>query len=355
MKRQINFPEIGQYINAVYSVKRRYEFTGLDDNGDGIYDESLPKPTIRFNFTVKLHGTNLGVCMNSLSGMWVQSKENIISIENDNAGSALFCERNKPALERLFNQIKYRNSIDLSANTITIYAEWVGKGIQKGVAINNLDKSMFIIGVKITPHLKDDTDKSTAYWVDSCNLRDPDNRIYNVKDYKTYSLDIDFNNPAASQPRIDEIVNEVETECPVGKAFGYSGIGEGVVGIGEFEGHIYRFKAKGDKHAGKAKDRLKSTPINTERQEKILETVDKITPTWRLDQMLTKACGVLNGGIIERKYMGEFIKLVINDIIKEEMETIKESGLELKELNKSISKVAVAYFLREEKERLKLA
>jgi hypothetical protein len=354
MKKQISFPDIGQYINTVYAVKRYSEFTGLDENGDPTYDESLPKPTIRFDFTVKLHGTNLGVCMNDLVGMWVQSKESIISIGNDNAGSALFCERNKSALEVLFNQIKSRNSLDLSTNTITIYAEWVGKGIQKGVAINNLDKSMFIIGVKITPHPKDGVD-SVAYWVDSSNLRAPGNRIYNINDYKTYTLDIDFNDPASSQQLIDQIVKEVETECPVGKAFGFSGIGEGIVGIGHLNGQIYRFKAKGDKHAGKPKDKPVASPIDIDRNNKISEVVDKITPTWRLDQMLTKACHLLNGGAIHRRHIGEYIKLVINDIIKEELETIKDSGFELKELNKKISAVALEYFLREEKESLNLA
>jgi hypothetical protein len=78
-KRLIKFPSIEQFRTVVSNVNRHFNFVGLDENGEAIYDPTLPKPTITFKGTVKIHGTNAGVSFNALSGMWAQSRENIIT------------------------------------------------------------------------------------------------------------------------------------------------------------------------------------------------------------------------------------------------------------------------------------
>jgi hypothetical protein len=80
MKKMIKYPSIEQFRNIVSNVNRHFNFVGLDENGDAIYDPTLPKPVITFKGTVKLHGTNGCVSHNALSGMWAQSRENIITI-----------------------------------------------------------------------------------------------------------------------------------------------------------------------------------------------------------------------------------------------------------------------------------
>ena len=221
MKKHISFPSIDQFKTVVSNINRKHNFVGLDANGDAIYDPTKPKPKLKFKGTVKLHGTNFGVCYNEVSGLWAQSRENIITSQNDNAGSAFFVESNKEAFLELFNQVKEKLNLDLTTNTISIYGEWAGKGIQKSVAISNLDKSMFIFGVKITPHPKDEDDKTPAYWVDSSYLRNHEHKIYNIEDYETYEIEIDFNYPQLAQNKIIEMTIAVEDECPVGKAFGH--------------------------------------------------------------------------------------------------------------------------------------
>jgi hypothetical protein len=90
MKKMIKFPSIEQFRSVVATVLRQFNFVGLDENGDAIYDTTKPKPTLTFKGTVKLHGTNAAVCWNASSGMWAQSRENIITPEKDNAGFAFF-------------------------------------------------------------------------------------------------------------------------------------------------------------------------------------------------------------------------------------------------------------------------
>jgi hypothetical protein len=78
-KKHISFPSIEKFSNIVTNINRENNFVGLDENGEAIYDPSKPKPILKFKGTVKLHGTNAGVCYNKHGGLWVQSRENIIT------------------------------------------------------------------------------------------------------------------------------------------------------------------------------------------------------------------------------------------------------------------------------------
>ena len=354
MKKHISFPSIVQFNTFVSNINRRHNFVGLDDNDKAIYDPTKPKPILKFKGTVKLHGTNFGVCYNDIAGLWCQSRENIITPQSDNAGSALFVETNIEAFMDLFNQVKNKLNLDLTQNTISIYGEWAGKGIQKSVAISNLDKSMFIFGVKITPHPKDEDDKTPAYWVDSSYLRNHEHKIYNIEDYDTFDIEIDFNYPQLSQNKIIDMTIAVEDECPVGKAFGHIGIGEGIVfSYMDVNGEMYRFKSKGEKHS-KASKVSTLKPVDDAKINSIIETVNKVTPDWRMEQMLDKTFNLMNGGKIDIKKIGEYIKNVIADIMKEELETISEAGLEPKDINYKISERCRNYFYHKQNEEVGL-
>ena len=211
----IKFPSIEQFRTVVANVNRRYNFTGLDENGEAIYNPSLPKPVLTFKGTVKLHGTNAAVSFNAPSGMWAQSRENIITPEKDNAGFAWFAHSHDVEFMRLFHDVAVNNDIDMHKNTITIYGEWAGGNIQKGVGICNLPKSFFIFGVKITPHTETEEElrEKPAYWVDYSYLKNNDVRIYNIDDYPTYLIDIDFNMPQLVQNQLSELTIAVEDEC----------------------------------------------------------------------------------------------------------------------------------------------
>lgn len=349
MKKMIKFPSIEQFRTVVSNVNRHFNFVGLDENGEAIYDPTLPKPVITFKGTVKLHGTNAGVSFNTKSGLWAQSRENIITPEKDNAGFAFFVHSNVKIFENLFYQIIMQNSLDMSNKTITIYGEWCGGNIQKGVGISNLPKSFFIFGVKITTHTETEEElkANPAYWVPSDYLSSPEDKIYNIEHYPTYSMDIDFNMPQLVQNELSDLTIKVEEECPVAKAFGFSGIGEGIVWTAEFKGNVYRFKVKGELHAGKSKVKTLNK-VDDEKVRKTLELAEKVTPTWRLAQMLETSCDFMNGGTLDRSKLGEFIKLVMADIIKEDMDLLVEAGLEPKDIGKYVSDIARRYFFDQE-------
>jgi len=107
-------------------------------------------PILEFQGTVKIHGTNASVV---LPENYAQSRNNIITVENDNAGFARFHNEKSLVFLDFYSQI----NTDLP---IVIYGEWAGKGIQRGVGISEIERSFFIFGVKVLAEV--DTEKMNS-------------------------------------------------------------------------------------------------------------------------------------------------------------------------------------------------
>lgn len=349
-KKHISFPSIEKFSTVVANVNRRHNFVGLDENGEAIYDPSKPKPIIKFKGSVKLHGTNAGVCYTQNEGVWYQSRENIITPQSDNAGFAFFAESKKSVFDELFAQVIDKANVDATLNTISIYGEWCGGNIQKGVGITNLPKSFFIFGVKITPHNVENLEKApSAYWVDHSYLRSPENLIYNINDYETFEIDIDFNTPQLVQNQIIDWTIAVENECPVAKAFGFPNtIGEGIVfSYTTEDGERLSFKSKGTKHSNSKVRTLKE--VDDEKINKCINVANSVCTSWRLEQIFNQTFNTLNGGQADIKKIGEFLKAVMFDVIKEESDVIADAGLEPKDIGKYVSEIAKTYFFEQDK------
>ncbi len=336
-RKMITFPEIGQFRQIIKLVHDNTRYSGRDENGDAIFDASKVLPTLTFTGTVKLHGTNAGVTLTKEGDMYPQSRENVISIEKDNAGFAFFVESNKEVFKELFNTLDIRD-----ADYITIFGEWSGGNIQKGVAINGLPKMFVIFAVKLS--YNDNEEKSNYFLTDeeTKHLKNSDSRIYNILDYENYSIDIDFENPHLAQNKLVELTLAVEKECPVGKAFGNIGIGEGIVWKCETSRGTIRFKVKGEEHSSSKVKKLAS--VDTEKINSIKEFAEYSVTESRLNQGIEKVFTSVNEQM-DIKKMGDFLKWITNDIIKEEMDTMKDNGLEPKEVTSAISNVARKWFL----------
>ena len=212
-RKMITFPEIGQFRQIIKVITDNTRYSGKDENGDAIFDASKRLPTLTFTGTVKLHGTNAGVTLTKYGDMYAQSRENVISIEHDNAGFAWMVESNKEVFKDFFKTLDIRD-----ADYITIFGEWAGGNIQKGVAINGLPKMFVIFAVKLS---YDDEAKSNYFLTneETKHLKNADAKIYNVLDFENYTIDIDFENPHLAQNKLIELTMAVEAECPVGKYF----------------------------------------------------------------------------------------------------------------------------------------
>jgi len=220
-------------------------------------------------------------------------------------------------------------------NTVTIYGEWAGGNIQKGVGVTNIEKSFFIFGVKVTPHTttEEEAKVKPAYWIPSHYLKSPEDNIYNIEDFPTWTMDIDFNMPQLVQNKLSELTLAVEEECPVAKAFGFSGIGEGIVWSTNLNGNVHRFKVKGEKHSSSKVKTLAA--VDTEKLESIQKFVEYAVTESRFNQALENVFP--NEEPIQNNKLGDVIRWVVNDVIKEEMDTMVDNKIEPKDVNKYIS------------------
>ena len=333
------FPSIEQLRNVIQQVAHKARYRGDDENGQPIY-EDCPLPTLDFIGTVKLHGTNASVIYvwNPLTfeyEFYTQSRENIITPERDNAGFAAFMYTSDT--DALLAKIMKAVSDDAgyTPEVIRVYGEWCGGNIQKGVAINGLDKMFVIFAIKL--------DNKWLTNAELVSIKIPEKKIYNILDYDNYQISIDFNNPQLAVDEISKMITEVEKECPVGKAFGKNGIGEGIVFKCVTEGWTesrYWFKAKGDEHkASKTKEKV---PINVERVNNMKELVNNLVTESRLLQGLDHLRE--EQLTIDRKNLGKFLQWIYKDIVKEELDTIMANGFEPKEISGAVSNKAREWF-----------
>lgn len=277
-----------------------------------------------FKGTVKLHGTNAGVCYNPAAGIWFQSRESLITPLRDNAGFARWGEANKRVIEPILAALGEANDVAFDVDTVLIvYGEWVGKGIQSGVAIADIPKALFIIAAKVSRG-----DETEDRWLDVSGLRDEEHRIFNVLDYDTFEMAIDFNEPQTVQAALAALTDRVETECPIARAHGVEGVGEGIVWSADWTGKRILFKVKGEKHAvSKTKE---IAGIEPEKLASIEEFLAFAVTENRLQQALTIVFGHPKEADV--KQLGEVIRWMSQDVLKEEADTMEASGLTWKEV-----------------------
>lgn len=340
MKKHISYPKIGQFRNIVKDIRRQSSFVGLDENGEAIIDDTLPKPTLLLEGKVKVHGTNAGVIYNRTKGLWAQSRNRIITVDNDNHGFAFFVESKKQIFKDYFEALSEHFQIDLNIFTISVYGEWAGEGIQKKVGVSKLPKAFYIFGAKVS---KIGDEDFKPYWIDTLLFESRGDSIYNLDCFQNYELEVDFNNPEVYQNKLIEITEAVENECPVAKELGVdNGVGEGVVWSTEYKGTVHRFKVKGEKHSVTKVKKLAS--VDTEKLNDIQEFVEYAVTENRFKQAIEETFGKED---LDVKKIGNLIRWVIGDVMSEELDTLADNGLEPKDVNRFISgKVREMFFNR---------
>jgi hypothetical protein len=298
------YPSIEQFRKIVKEVRRKKDYA------------CAPYPTLKFTGTVKLHGTNAGIVKYADGGIYFQSRERVLSLEQDNAG--FMAEMIKIDLSSLFNGIQFNDYC-------AVYGEWCGGNIQKNVAIAQLPKMFVIFALKV-----DDRFVSLPH-----SLQDNANSIYNILQFQTYSVDINFNKPELIQNKLIELTLAVEKECPVAKFFGVSGIGEGIVFACDSDTSLI-FKSKGELHSVSKVVTLNN--IDTDKFDELNAFVESVATENRFNQ----GAEIIGNDI---KKTGAFISWVVKDVLKEEADTIQNNSLDLKSVKSSIAEKARRWYV----------
>lgn len=263
---------------------------------------------IKYQATVKIHGTNGGVWYKD-GELIAQSRNQILTENNTNSGFYNFVMDRKDDFITFLSQF---------GDDVVLYGEFCGKGIQSGTAISQVDKKFLFFRLLVNDEV-----------VDISGLESKILDVFNIFTFGSWNFEVDFENPDLS--KIEDLCNEIENRCPVGAYFGIEGVGEGIVLTSIPYVKEYTFKFKGDKHKVA---KIPNTAIQL--------TLDEIG---QLDVFLTEARFKqgLENIELDIKNIGNFIKSIIEDIYKEESNTLE--NLDKKLVNKHISSKAKNWFM----------
>lgn len=324
----IKFPSIDQFRSVIKRVKDRAK------QEDGKFSEL---PILKFFGTVKMHGTNASIVQYRKDMYPVfQSREQEITPLKDNAGFATAMSTDILYQDTFLIFDTIRNILKIDAGTpVTIYGEWCGGNIQSGIALNSLPKMFVVFSIRVG------ADEDTKWFrADSNEFREVEEFIpfYTINTFMTYEVEVDFEFPEVAQNLFVKFTKAVEEECPVGMFFNVKGIGEGIVwhcSTPGYESSDFVFKTKGDKHSASKVKVIAA--VDVERVEGIKALVETIVTENRMLQMSED----IEFDIINT---GTFVKKVIADSVKEELDTIVQNGFEVKEFAKYASTKASAWF-----------
>lgn len=298
-------------------------FSHLRANADYHQKHYSSLPTLNFTGTVKIHGTNAGIRIESKNATTVtaQCKDREVSIEHENAGFGGYCM----GLPAEVVQAIYQAFNPNGDGVLTVFGEWAGEGVQNGVGVSELSKHFIIFAA----HLND------TYIPVNKSFSLHEYRIYNIYEIPSYSIDINFAEPGDIEDQLSALTLAVEAECPWAAKFGVSGIGEGIVWhlTDDPTDSGYIFKVKGPKHSVRKNANNKTVTVNVEKVNNVHECVDIILTENRMRQMIKDH----HIEIVPENF-GEFLKFVSKDCIKEESAVINNSGLIWKDVAGVVAK-----------------
>lgn len=337
----LKYPSIAGYKEVIRTVKERATYRGKDADGNRIY-ESCILPTIHFKGTVKIHGTHADIRYEN-GKLIPQSRERELSLTSDNAGFYAFVMKHETFFARMMECLLDDNDV------VLIAGEWCGKGIQKGVAVSDLEKMFVLFGIRIikgeTETWLDVTDLEYRMGVDYATSYLNEHGVYLITQFPTYEITINFNEPEMSQNKLVELTIAVEDECPVGKFFGVSGVGEGIVWSHNSEEYGFlQMKIKGEKHSNSKVKTI--APVDEESFKAAKDFAETYTTQSRMEQGLhvMKAEQMLE---IEAKNVGAFLKWITGDIFKEEQAAVIQNNLDPKKIAKEITNIARRWYFEQ--------
>ncbi len=316
-------------IELLYNLRRSLELVG-------------EAPKITYRAKIKLDGTNGGVQIFSDGRVAVQSRSQIITPGNDNLGFAAWVSQNIDVFTAL-----------ASAEHVTIFGEWCGKGIQKRTAVSECDRKIFAV---FAVQFGGDYGKLAKLEIRPDKIADflPKHPDIFVLPFYGEPIVLDFADRTQLESAVEilnQAVNFVETVDPwVKETFGIEGIGEGLVMFPESNQLAERlsyaellFKAKGEKHqAVKTKQPVQ---IDPEVAQSIDDFVSLFVTPARLEQGVTEACD----GKFDMTKIGAFLQWFTADVQKESSAELEVAQLTWKDVNKPVMNAAKKWYQEQAK------
>lgn len=334
-------------FNGMYSIGRFEHVVKSINFAADTYN--VEKPVLSYIGTVKMHGTNGGVGYYKENDVLAAlSKENYLTEEKQNNGFWGFVNSRQPLFLSAFEKLKkaYPKEWD-NADYIVIFGEYCGSSIQKKVALAQCEKMFVVFGGMFVK--KGDTPESNEELLFDNEmvalLSDPENKVYQVFDFQTYSVTIDFNTPETVVDLLSNLTQSVEDKCPVAAAFNHEGIGEGIVWQAQhpkYRHPRYWFKSKGDAH--KVSKQKSLVTVDQEQLTGMTQFVDYACTEARMEQAVSVLEAKLDRKVNNTDHK-ELMMWLTTDILKEESD-VKPNDFDGKTFGKLVAK-KLGQFLHE--------
>lgn len=308
---------------------------------------------VHYRGTIKLHGSNASVVC-SPAGVQPQSRNRELTLDDDNLGFAAFVggDAQREALREL--ELELRAAIGLAeARPLALFGEWVGPGVQKGAAVAKLATRQWVLfGVATRSDVLDADGVAHRQWFDalpSLGDRFAALGIYSIVDGPVHTLELDFDDRGALElaaDRIERLTRSVDERCPWAQRFGVEGPGEGLVWqpLGQhFGDEELTFKSKGESHQVAArKGPRKSANVDPEQLSGVSELLEHALTEARLAQGIEVLREL--GKPLDMRSIGDYLKWIAGDILRECKDELETSGLEWKLVAKPLNERAKAYY-----------
>ena len=319
------------------------------------------QPTVTYRAKVKLHGTNAGIQIYQDGRVVAQSRTNELSAKDDNAGFAKWVESHKDKWFQISNDCD---------EDFVIFGEWIGPGIQKGVAVSEIPKKCFAVFAARYVSSEDDTLIVDPWLLSKLVEGIPDTYVL---PWHNLPVEVNWNSSAdeltLNVNEINQWVMEIEKNDPwVENNFGVKGTGEGLVfyptsrehlGLKNFNNLV--FKAKGEAH----KNIKTAAPaqVNPEVAASVEQFVDMVLTEARLEQGARAIQGehkheetlnclwcATSEIKFDLKKVGAFIQWVSNDVKKETQDELTASGLTWDQVSKPLTAKARTWYINKAKQ-----
>lgn len=294
----IKFPKIESFKNARYHANK------------------LGAKRVTYRGSVKLHGTNASLAIYPDGRVVPQSRNRELTLEKDNCGFAAYVHEAIKANPDGLNVLK--SMAAGSKEPLVIYGEWIGPGVQQGVAITQAPGKRWAIFP---------TSRGLAQFL-GVHFRAIQNEYM-------WMFDVDMSTEASVrefQAEVHRLTQEVEECCPFAKRhFEVEGIGEGIVWVCR-EYPELAFKSKGEKHS---KTKVKAFKAPKEVDPRVIAFAEKAVTGDRVDGAIAYLREM--NLPTDKSSTGAFLKYFMDDVRTELSLELEEAGLSMHDVGKEVS------------------
>lgn len=277
--------------------------------------------TLGYRGTVKLHGTNAGLVRSPEGVLSVQSRNRVITPDDDNAGFAAYIAS--------LDDGYLRAAVPEGS---ALYGEWVGPGIQKGTALSQLPERKFVVFDRYYFGARHGVMQGRRL----ASPTMPEGPFDSVDVY--FGTTVDF--VTGDIGPAEFLTEEVGRQCPWAAARGLEGGGEGIVWrplwLVRSNDTCLWFKTKAESYLDAGERRPKKAATH---DPNVVETVRQLVTPRRLEQGIEYLTEM--GHPLDRTSTGPFCKWVAGDVAAE------EPDLATREVMRLVSGKAAKWFMRE--------